>query len=112
MPFMNNDNQNEDIDIQEVGERLDELTELVQENHKMTKSLYRRARLAGFAIAIKWIVIVGVTVGAFYYVQPMIDRTMNMYDTVFGKSDTNSVATDQNATKFDFSKVSDFFKSF
>ncbi len=111
---MNNDN-NAGVDIEEIGEKLDELTEIVKENQRMTASLYRRARLAGFAIAIKWIVIVGVTVGAFYYVQPVIDRTLTIYDTVLGKGGSGgakNATTDQNATKFDFSKVTDFFKSF
>ena len=72
--------------IQELSAKVDELTELIQENQKMVKSLYKRAQLASYFVAIKWIAIIGLTIGSLYYIQPYLETTLNFYQSVAGES--------------------------
>ena len=72
---------NDDISakIDELEEKIDELNTLVKENHRMTKNLYQRARMATIVVFIKWFVIIGITLGSFYYIQPLINNLVGIY---------------------------------
>lgn len=76
--------------IQELNAKIDELTELVIENQKMVKSLYKRAQLAAYFVAIKWIAIIGLTLGSLYYIQPYLESTLNFYQSVAGGANGNA----------------------
>jgi hypothetical protein len=53
---------------------------LVEENNVILRGI-RRANRWGVAIKIfYWLVIIGVTLGAFYFVQPYIETTLNLVD--------------------------------
>ena len=66
-------------DTKEIAQKTLELTE---DNNKMLHSIQRRARL-GFAFKVfYWIIIIGVGIGAFYYVQPYIDQVKNSYASI------------------------------
>jgi len=87
----------DDNDIQELRERVDELFELTKESQKMIRSMYRTARWSAFFSVIKWALIIAITVGSLYYVQPFVTSFMKTYDSLSG----NSTAT---------SGISTFFK--
>lgn len=57
---------------------------LVEENHAMLRKM-RRAALWGRAWhLLYWLIIIGISVGAYFYVQPYIDQLLNLYGGVKG----------------------------
>ena len=103
---------NDDIkaEIDELKEKIDELTTLVEENHRMTKNLYQRARMATIVVFIKWFLIVGITLGSFYFIQPLINNLAGIYGgvgnvgAILGNSPTDTSATTSNPILDIFSK--------
>jgi hypothetical protein len=90
-------------DIEELKEKITELTELVEESHRMIKNLYQRARLATVVVFIKWFVIIGLTVGSFYFIGPLLSNLAGIYGgvgnvgSILGNTPPdNSSATDTN----------------
>lgn len=73
-----------DAEIQEIKENLKELTELVEENHKILNSLNRRAQLASLFVIVKWGVIIALSVGTAYYLQPYLETLLKTYTTMAG----------------------------
>ncbi len=71
-------------DIQEINEKLDELQVMARENHQMIRTLYKRAKLAVYAVFFKWFIIIGITLGAFYIFQPIIDSIVSIYSGFTG----------------------------
>jgi hypothetical protein len=68
----------------ELNEKIDKLTALSEENQRMIRNLYQRARMATVFIFIKWFIIIGITVGSFYYIQPLIENMVNIYGGLSG----------------------------
>lgn len=65
----------------ELQESINQVKVLVEENNKMLHSIQRRARLATLWHIIYWIIIVGVSIGALYYIQPYYEQTMELYQS-------------------------------
>lgn len=74
------------IEIEELHKKIDDLTELAEENQRMIRNLYQRARMATVFIFIKWFIIIGITIGSFYYLQPFIDNLVGIYGGISGGS--------------------------
>jgi hypothetical protein len=77
-----------DSEIREINEKLGELQEMLEENQRMVKVLYTKAKWATALSAVKWILIIGVTIGSFYYIQPLIEKFMVVFDSISGNSTT------------------------
>lgn len=71
-------------DIAEINKKIDALTSLVEENQMMIRNLYQRARMATVFVFIKWFIIIGITVGSFYYIQPLINNLVGVYGGLTG----------------------------
>lgn len=82
------DVQSKDIteDIAELNKKIDALTSLAEENQMMVRNLFQRARMATVFVFIKWFIIIGITVGSFYYIQPLINNLVNVYGGLTGGS--------------------------
>lgn len=52
---------------------LEETRALVEENSKMLKSMQRMMHTSAVIKIVYWVVILGVTFGAFYFIQPYFD---------------------------------------
>jgi hypothetical protein len=91
--------------IQELSAKIDELSLMIEENQRMTKSMYRRAQVSMYFVAIKWIVIIGLTLGSLYYVQPYLETMLKVYSTLGGDSA-------QPAQKVDAAGIFDLLKNF
>lgn len=108
---------NDDIkaEIDELKEKIDELTTLVEESHRMTKNLYQRARMATIVVFIKWFIIIGITLGSFYYIQPLINNLVGIYGGTglpgLGNSSKTTGTDASNSSSFNFSDLSNFIKS-
>ena len=65
--------------------------ELSTENNKILRGIRSSNRWSVFFRIFYWILIIGASVGAFYFIQPYIDIAVNTYKSVQG--DLNNVKT-------------------
>ena len=63
-------------------ELLEETAKLSEENNKMLRSMLRATRWGQVLSVTKWIIIIGLTVGAYYYIQPYLDLMLKMYKQI------------------------------
>ena len=77
-----------DNEIREINEKLGELQSMMEDNQRMVRSLYSKAKWATVFAAFKWIFIIGITIGSFYYIQPFVDKFMVAFDSINGNSTT------------------------
>lgn len=66
----------------EDRERLKRVLELSEKNNMMLKQMYSTMKWGRVLKVIYWIVIVGVAVGAFYFLQPFISSLQGTYKTL------------------------------
>lgn len=52
---------------------------LVEENHAMLRKMRRAAFWGRAWHLLYWLIIIGISVGAYYYIQPYIDQLLNLY---------------------------------
>jgi len=60
---------------------LEETYLLEEENNKMLHSMKRSMLWSRVMSILYWVLIVGISVGAFYFIQPYLDQAMNMYNS-------------------------------
>jgi len=82
----------------EINEKkFEQLKRTVDENHKMLKQIRSVQRRAWWGSMLKWAVIIAVSLGAYYVVQPFVENLNNAYDSVLGSleevQDTTSSIT-------------------
>jgi hypothetical protein len=58
---------------------LEDTFRLSEDNNKMLHSMRRSMRVGHIMSLLYWIIIIGISVGAFYYAQPYIDQMMKLY---------------------------------
>ena len=61
---------------------LEETAKLTKENNKMLRGMARAARWSRFFTFLKWIVIVALTFGAYYYLEPYLKTLLNIYGSL------------------------------
>lgn len=76
-------------DMAEINAKIDALTAISEENQMMIRNLYQRARMATVFIFIKWFIIIGITIGSFYYIQPVINTLIGVYGGLTGGTGTD-----------------------
>lgn len=81
---MENNTSDLQMQIQAIKQELIEIKSLAIENQRMIKGIYKRIRFSAIFSTLKWIIIIGVTLGAFYYVQPVFEAVMKTYESVGG----------------------------
>lgn len=80
----------------DIQEEVHETLELVQENNRILRSI-QRARLWGIAFnVLKWVIIIGSSIGLYYYFEPQINSLMDAWDMAAGmiestKSQLNAI---------------------
>ncbi len=70
--------------LEAIERDLAKMREAVEDTHKMVKGLSRWMRLGSVFSVVKWVIIIGVTLGAFYYVQPVFEAVLKTYASVGG----------------------------
>jgi len=65
-----------------MDDDLNRLEAKVEENHRLLKKLLLHNRWLSLVTAIKWIVVIGAAFGLYYYLQPFIDQTVQLYKTI------------------------------
>ena len=63
----------------EEREMLQKSVTLAEENNKMLHALTRSMMWSRFVHFIYWVLIIGSTVGAYYFIQPYIDQIIGVY---------------------------------
>ncbi|MBU6370580.1 MAG: hypothetical protein KGH93_02725 [Patescibacteria group bacterium] len=58
------------------------MTELAEENNKILRSLRNAHRWSVFLTSVYWILIIGVAVGGFYYLEPYVDTVLRTYSSI------------------------------
>jgi hypothetical protein len=58
----------------ESKQLLEKTYSLVEENNSLLRKMRRAQRIASFMRAFYWLVIIGISIGAFYFLQPYIDQ--------------------------------------
>jgi hypothetical protein len=76
--------ENTTSDLQAIKKELIEIKSLAIENQRMIKGVYKRIRFSSIFSILKWVIIIGVTLGAFYYVQPVFEAVLKTYQSVGG----------------------------
>ena len=61
------------------SDEFEELKELVKENHKILRSLQKKARLATAFNVIRWSVVIAIAIGLFTVLQPVYQNVMDAY---------------------------------
>lgn len=76
--FMND--QYDDND--KLNEQLEKLTRLVEEDHKLIKGMYARARWASAFRIVYWAIIVLAAFGTYVWLQPYVEKFKEAYESV------------------------------
>ena len=63
---------------------LEDTFALAEENNKILRKMRRSQRISSFLRLFYWILIIGASIGAFYYLQPYVDRAVSTYDSISG----------------------------
>lgn len=87
--------------LEALAAQIKKLQQTVDENHAMLVSVQRRARLSILFSGLKWIVILGITFGSFFYLQPYLEQILNTYSSIGSLTDSfagveSSTSTDSN----------------
>jgi hypothetical protein len=61
---------------------LEETAELARDNHRLLKKMYNAMRVGRIVRIAYWVILIGASVGAFYFLQPYIDRLLTVYGNV------------------------------
>ena len=57
----------------------DRMMTLTEENNELLHKMWRAARMASAMRTLYWLVIIGLSIGAYYYVQPYIEQLLSVY---------------------------------
>ena len=71
-------------------ELLEKLTKQSEENAKILKTLRRHARYAMFFGFLKWSILIGPIIWAYFYLQPYFGSISQLYDTISSQVQTVS----------------------
>ncbi len=98
--------------IEENNKLLKENLSLTQENSKKIKKIQSHIRRTMVGKALYWIIIISVTIGAFYFSKPYIDNAIQTYDTFRENVDRSSNIINNPGSVFkDVNLVEQFFGS-
>jgi len=59
--------------IQDLTEQVKKLQDIVVDNNTMLKGIQRRGRMVMLASTLKWVIIIGLSLGSFYFLKPLFD---------------------------------------
>ncbi len=71
-----------DQELKEIKSVLANTLSLTEENNRILKKLHRAHQIAVFMKVFYWVLIIGIAVGAFYFLQPFIDQTESVIKSV------------------------------
>ena len=78
--FRMDDKQN----IEEIRVELKKIMEMTKVNYALLRSINHRANLSLLFSSLRWIVVIGIAIGTYYYLQPYMQELAAMYQKVTG----------------------------
>ena len=75
----------------ESKELLEKTFALTEENNKMLKKIRHGQRLSSFLTSVYWVIVIGLGIGAFYFIQPYFNKL-----TTFFQDTSNTVSNFKN----------------
>ena len=73
----------------EERQLLNHSIKLAEENNKMLRSIRRSARVAAVLRVVYWLIIIGISFGAYYFAEPYINAAIKSYNDM--KSNVQNV---------------------
>lgn len=71
-----------ETDLQDLQKKIKETREIVERNHEMIEDIKRTIFWRRVMRIIYWFVIIGVAIGAFYFLQPYVDRVVDAFNQI------------------------------
>jgi len=65
-----------------LDEKLEKLEKMMEQDHKMIRSLYIRARLASILRIIYILILIGLAVGGYYFIEPYLNEVKEIYRSI------------------------------
>ena len=72
------------MDEDDRDDQLEEILAVVKENNKILRKMHRTQVWSGVLRLMYWAVIIGASIGAWYYFQPILDDYMKTYQSLMG----------------------------
>ncbi len=69
-------------DNEAILHRLDNIEEDLRQSNQMLHRIERRARWALLFSSLKWFIIIGLSLGTFYYTKPYLEQLMETYSQI------------------------------
>ena len=79
--------------------------QMVEENNKMLKKLIKKGRWTMFFRTIKYIIIIIMIIGSWYYTKPFIDQVKELYIKVNDTTESIGELKDKASGALDFGKI-------
>jgi hypothetical protein len=67
-----------------MQEDIDKLIELTEENNRLIKTLITDLRWRQLYSLVKWVIIIAIVFGTYAYLQPYLNKTLEMYKQIQG----------------------------
>ncbi len=84
---------------QELINRLDRMEKMVTDNNRMLVKMRGAQKRAAYVRALYWVVIIGLTIASFYFIQPYISQFGAAYGLTGGTSTDTSDTTSPSTTE-------------
>ncbi len=78
---------------EETKQLLKEDLEIAKESRALLHEIVRHQKLATWLNVVKWIIVIGTTLGALYYVQPMLTGLLGTYSELLNGMRETTVKT-------------------
>ena len=63
---------------------LEETLALARENNHMLRKVRKVQKWAAFSSALKILIVIGITLGSFYFLEPYVKKAISIWDSVYG----------------------------
>lgn len=73
-----------DQEVQEIKAELKKIAKQTEENNVILHSIQRRARMALIWSIFRWVVVIAIAIGSFYYIQPYLEQLAVIYQKLSG----------------------------
>ncbi len=77
-----------DIDLEQLKNNLEETREIVERNNELLQSIERTMFWRRVFTVFYWVVIIGIAIGLFYFLEPYADRVIDAYNQLQGQVET------------------------
>lgn len=71
-----------DQGLDDIKKDIQEIRRVLDENTHTLASIQRRARISFLVSSLKWILLIGLSFGAFYFMKPYLDTAIDSYGSI------------------------------